>query len=195
MIGGVIVAMVLAVGIGVFALGNNDDSDMATESPRMSQESQNNSTNDTSTQQAQSSQNIVELAVATSDLSTLATAVTEAGLVDTLSAEGPFTVFAPTNEAFDALPDGTLDTLLMPENRSDLQGVLSYHVVTSKVMSSQLSDGQVIEAAQGGALTVRITDGKVMIEDATGAMAQVVTADIEASNGVVHVINKVLLPQ
>ena len=132
--------------------------------------------------------NIVELAVGTESLSTLVTAVKAAGLVETLSGEGPFTVFAPTNEAFAALPAGTLETLLKPENKQMLIDVLTYHVVGAKVMSTDLTNGQTAATVQGEDIMVDLTDG-VMISG-----AKVAAADVKATNGVVHVINKVILP-
>ena len=132
--------------------------------------------------------NIVELAVETESLSTLVTAVKAAGLVETLSGEGPFTVSAPTNEAFADLPEGTLATLLKPENKDQLVSVLTYHVVAASVMSTDLSDGQTAETVQGEEVTVDLSDG-AMING-----AKVTAADIKASNGVVHVIDKVILP-
>jgi uncharacterized surface protein with fasciclin (FAS1) repeats len=152
--------------------------------------SNNTESSQTVTQEApQSQQTIVDLAVATDDLSTLVTAVQAAGLVETLSGEGPFTVFAPTNDAFAALPEGTLDSLLLPENKQQLTDILTYHVVEGKVMSSDLSDGQVIKTVNGGELTVSIVDDVVKIGNAT-----VTTVDVEGSNGVVHIIDTVLLP-
>jgi uncharacterized surface protein with fasciclin (FAS1) repeats len=139
-------------------------------------------------------QNLVALAIATSDLSTLVTAVQAAELVDTLSGDGPFTVLAPTNAAFAALPAGTLDTLLLPENQADLQSVLTYHVIAANVLSSDLTNGQVVNTVNGGTLTVEITDAGVFFVDANGGRAQVTTADVEASNGTVHIIDAVLLP-
>lgn len=132
--------------------------------------------------------NIVETAVATDDLSTLVAAVTAADLVGTLSGAGPFTVFAPTNAAFEALPAGTLDNLLLPENKDQLVNILTYHVVPGAVVSSALTDGMEVTTVQGGTLTIALGD-QVLINDAT-----VVQADVEASNGVVHIIDKVLLP-
>jgi len=191
---GVIVAVLILVGGGVGIWAMSGDDETATET----QTSQSNQTASESAEESKvtaPTSNIVELAVATQDLSTLVTAVTEADLVETLSGTGPFTVFAPTNSAFASLPEGTLASLLLPENKAKLQAVLTYHVVAGKVMSSDLSNGQVVKTVQGANLTVRIADGKVMLEDATGAMAEVVTADIEATNGVVHVINSVVLPE
>jgi uncharacterized surface protein with fasciclin (FAS1) repeats len=132
--------------------------------------------------------NIVELAVGTESLSTLVTAVKAAGLVETLSGNGPFTVFAPTNEAFEALPDGTLESLLKPENKDQLVAVLTYHVIGAKVMSSDLKEGQKAKTVQGEEVTISLKGG------ASVSGAKVATADIKASNGVVHVIDKVILP-
>ena len=133
------------------------------------------------------SMNIVETAQGNEDLSTLVTAVTEADLVETLSGDGPFTVFAPTNEAFDALPAGALDELLA--NTDELTNVLTYHVVPSAAMAGDLSDGQELETVNGEMLTVSIDGDTVMINDAT-----VTQADVEASNGVIHIIDGVLMP-
>lgn len=187
----VAVLVLIGGGIGLFAMSQDDNN----ETTSTSQTTEQTSNESEQSEQAAPSSNIVELAVATQDLSTLVTAVTEAELVETLSGEGPFTVFAPTNSAFAALPEGTLDSLLLPENKATLQAVLTYHVVAGKVMSSDLSNGQIVKTVQGNNLTVEIMDGKVMLVDATGAKAEVVTADVEASNGVVHIINSVVLPE
>ena len=137
---------------------------------------------------------IVVLASNTPSLSTLVTAVKAASLVDTLQGQGPFTVFAPTNAAFEALPAGTLDTLLKPENVNTLKSILTYHVVPGKILASDLKDGQVITTVQGGNLTVSIMGGKVYLIDAKGNKVVVEAADVNADNGVVHVIGGVLLP-
>ena len=133
---------------------------------------------------------IVDTAVAAGSFNTLAAALTAADLVETLKGEGPFTVFAPTDDAFAALPDGTVDDLLKPENKDQLVAVLTYHVVPGKVMSGDIA-GKTMDVAtvQGGNLAVDATDG-VKIND-----ANVVSADVEASNGVIHVIDKVVLPE
>jgi len=132
--------------------------------------------------------NIVDLAVATDDLSTLVTAVTAAGLGDALSGDGPLTVFAPTNEAFAALPEGTVENLLLPENIDQLVDILKYHVVSANAHSSGLSSGNV-ETLNGDSVEVTVSDGGVMVNDAT-----VATADVIASNGIIHIIDKVLMP-
>jgi uncharacterized surface protein with fasciclin (FAS1) repeats len=131
---------------------------------------------------------IVSIASGADNLSTLVTAVQAAGLVETLQSEGPFTVFAPTNEAFAALPDGTLESLLLEENRDKLVQILTYHVVPGKVMSTDLEDGMMAETVEGSSITVDL-DGGVSIDN-----ANVVTADIEADNGVVHIIDAVIMP-
>jgi len=139
-------------------------------------------------QDTQPDKTIVQIASETESLSTLVTAVKAAGLVETLNGSGPFTVFAPTNEAFAALPEGTLEDLLKPENKEKLKKILTYHVVSGAVMSGDLSDGQSVMTVEGSDAMVSMKEG-AMIND-----AKVVKADIEASNGVVHVINKVMIP-
>ncbi len=134
-------------------------------------------------------QNIVELAQSQEDLSTLVEAVKAAGLVETLQGDGPFTVFAPTNAAFEALPEGTLETLLKPENKDQLTAVLTYHVVSGETASTDLSDGMQVATVEGSDAEVTLQDGAAMIEG-----AKVVMADVKASNGVVHVIDAVILP-
>lgn len=131
---------------------------------------------------------IVDTAVSAGSFSTLVAAVQAAGLVDTLKGDGPFTVFAPTDEAFAALPAGTVDDLLKPENKDKLAAILTYHVVSGKVMSTDLSDGMTAKTVEGSEITVDLDNG-VMIND-----ANVVTADVAADNGVIHVIDKVIMP-
>ncbi|MEP2773981.1 MAG: fasciclin domain-containing protein [Fulvivirga sp.] len=136
----------------------------------------------------EAAKDIVALAMETDALSTLVSAVKAADLVETLQGDGPFTVFAPTNEAFAALPEGTLDNLLKPENKDQLVAILTYHVVSGKVMSTDLSDGMKAATVNEAEVTISTTDG------AKVNGANVVTADVEASNGVVHVIDAVILP-
>ena len=135
------------------------------------------------------SSDIVDLAVSTEFLSTLVAAVKAGDLVETLKGDGPFTVFAPTNDAFSALPEGTLESLLLPENKDKLVAILSYHVVPGKVKSTDLSDGMMAKTVQGSEIKVGVSDSGIKINDAS-----VTSADIEASNGIVHVIDKVILP-
>jgi len=132
---------------------------------------------------------IVDTAVEAGSFTTLAAALEAAGLVETLKGEGPFTVFAPTDEAFAALPEGTVDSLLLPENQDQLVSILTYHVVPGEVMSGDLSDGMTAETVNGQEVTISVGDS-VMVDGAT-----VVTPDIEASNGVIHVIDQVILPE
>jgi uncharacterized surface protein with fasciclin (FAS1) repeats len=130
---------------------------------------------------------IVAIASETEGFSTLVAALTAASLVETLQGEGPFTVFAPTDDAFAALPEGLLEKLLLPENVGVLTSILTYHVVSGKVMSTDVMAGDV-PSVEGSSITLGTTDG-VQVNDAT-----VVSADIEASNGVIHVIDKVIVP-
>lgn len=146
--------------------------------------------------------NIVENAMNSADHTTLVAAVKAAGLVETLQGAGPFTVFAPTNAAFDALPAGTVDTLLKPENKEMLVKVLTCHVVGAKAMAADvqkmvMDDGgkHVIETLGGCKITAEAKDGMIMLTDETGGVAHVTIADVVQSNGVIHVIDKVLLPK
>lgn len=133
---------------------------------------------------------IVDTAVAAGSFNTLAKALTAADLVSTLKGKGPFTVFAPTDDAFAKLPAGTLDDLLKPENKEKLRSILLYHVVSGKVTSKQVVKLNSAKTVNGQSVTIVVKDGKVMVNNAT-----VTKADIECSNGVIHVIDTVLLPQ
>lgn len=133
---------------------------------------------------------VVDIAVGSPDHTTLVTAVTAAGLVETLSGPGPFTIFAPTNAAFAALPAGTVENLVKPESKDQLTSTLTYHVVSGNVLAADLSDGQKVTTLNGQELTVSIANGVVKINGAT-----VTAADLAGSNGVIHVIDGVLLPQ
>ncbi len=136
------------------------------------------------------SKNIVENAVGSSDHTTLVAAVKAAGLVETLSGAGPFTVFAPTNEAFDKVPKAALDGLMKPENKDALTKVLTYHVVPGALKAADLTDGQKLKTVQGEELTVSVKDGVVKINGATVTIPNVIS-----SNGVTHVIDAVLMPK
>ncbi len=133
---------------------------------------------------------IVDIAIADGRFNTLVAAVTAAELVDTLNGEGPFTVFAPTDDAFAALPAGTLDSLLLPENKQQLTDILLYHVVSGKVMAADVVGLSSAPTVLGKDITIKVEDGKVFLNDTV----QVIITDIEASNGVIHVIDAVLLP-
>ena len=147
------------------------------------------------------SRDIIDNAVNSADHTTLVAAVKAAGLVDTLKGAGPFTVFAPTNAAFDALPAGTVDTLLKPENKPTLAAVLTYHVVAGKLdagaIAARIKAGggkATLATVQGGSLTARAAGNGVTITDAKGNVANVTIANVEQSNGVIHVVDAVLLP-
>ena len=133
---------------------------------------------------------IVDTAVAAGSFKTLVAAVKAAGLVETLKGKGPFTVFAPTDEAFAKLPAGTLDNLLKPENKEKLKGILTYHVVPGKFMAKDVVTLKEAKTVNGQMLTIAVKDGKVMVDK-----ANVAKTDVAASNGVIHVIDAVLLPK
>lgn len=145
---------------------------------------------------------LVDVAAGNKDFSTLVAAVKAASLVETLKSEGPFTVFAPTNDAFNKLPEGTVPTLLKKENKGQLTAVLTYHVVAGKFMAQDVlkainnNDGAFeIPTVQGQVLVASIKDGNVILTDANGNTSTIVATDVKASNGVIHVIDQVLLPK
>jgi uncharacterized surface protein with fasciclin (FAS1) repeats len=183
-------AAVGALVLGVAACGDDDDGDAAEVTAPAPGTTAMSDAASTPAEPA----TVVDVAASDADFSTLVTAVQSAGLVDTLSAGGPFTVFAPTNEAFSALPAGTLDTLLKPENKAQLTSVLTYHVVPGAVLSGALSDGMVVTTVEGQTLKVGVGAGGVTLTDVSGNTVSVAKADLQAGNGVVHVIDGVLLP-
>jgi uncharacterized surface protein with fasciclin (FAS1) repeats len=140
------------------------------------------------------SKNIVQYAVNSKDHNTLVSAVKAAGLVDTLSGPGPFTVFAPTNAAFGKLPKGTVETLVKPESKATLTKILTYHVVPGKLSAADLTDGKKLTTVEGETLTVKHDGNKIWIVDAKGGKSQVTIPDVNQSNGVIHVVNTVLMP-
>jgi uncharacterized surface protein with fasciclin (FAS1) repeats len=147
------------------------------------------------------SKTIVDNAVNSADHTTLVAAVKAAGLVEVLSSRGPFTVFAPTNAAFDQLPAGTVDTLLKPENKAMLTKVLTYHVVAGKVdsktLASLIKKGKgkaLLKTVSGGTLTAMMDGGKIVLADEKGGTSMVTIGDVYQSNGIIHVVNAVLLP-
>ena len=140
------------------------------------------------------SKNIVQNAVNSKDHTTLVAAVKAAGLVDTLEGKGPFTVFAPTNEAFAKLPAGTVDTLVKPENKATLTKILTYHVVAGKLEASDLTDGKKLKTVQGEDLTVKRDGDKIMIIDAKGGSSMITIKNVNQSNGVIQVVDTVLMP-
>ena len=146
---------------------------------------------------------IVEVAQGNADFSTLVAAVTAAGLGETLSGAGPFTVFAPTNAAFEKVPQAARDTLMSPAGKEDLTGILTYHVVEGETLAAALTqaitaagaEGAKLTTVNGAVLTAKAADGKVTLTDAAGNVANVTQTDIDASNGVIHVIDTVLMPK
>src|SRR6266481_461137 len=140
------------------------------------------------------SKNIIQNAVNSKDHTTLVAAVKAAGLVETLEGKGPFTVFAPTNTAFGKLPAGAVDSLVKPENKATLTKILTYHVVPGKLAASDLTDGKKLKTAEGEELTVKHQDGKVWIIDAKGGSSMVTISNVNQSNGVIHVVDTVLMP-
>lgn len=140
------------------------------------------------------SKNIVQNAVHSKDHTTLVAAVKAAGLVDTLSGPGPFTVFAPTNAAFAKLPKGTVETLVKPENKETLTKILTYHVVPGRLEAADLTDGKKLTTVEGEELTVRNSHGRISIIDAKGDESRVTIPNVNQSNGVIHVVNTVLMP-
>lgn len=169
-------ALTAVAAFGVAACGSDDNSTSSSSAP-------------TPAATAPAAKNIVGVAQGTQSLSTLVQAVTAADLAKTLQGKGPYTVFAPTDQAFRSLPKGTLDTLLKPANRDQLTSILTYHVVPGKLTASQLKDGQELTTVNGDKLKVSIDGKTVKVGDAT-----VTKADVPASNGVVHVIDTVLQP-
>lgn len=140
------------------------------------------------------SRNIIENMVNSKDHATLIAAVKAAGFVDTLAGKGPLTVFAPTNAAFGKLPSGTLDGLLKPENKAALAKILAYHVVAEKLAAADLTDGRTLRTVEGEELTVKLDGSRIWLLDAKGGKASLTTTDAVQSNGVIHVIDSVLMP-
>ncbi|MFZ9864325.1 MAG: fasciclin domain-containing protein [Ilumatobacteraceae bacterium] len=178
-------AVALAATALLVACGSDDDDTATTEAPATSEAPSTEAPMGT---EAPAAEDIVAIASANEDFSTLVAAVSAAGLVETLQGEGPFTVFAPTNAAFDALPAGLVDKLLMPENKDVLVKILTYHVVSGAIMAADVTAGDVA-SVEGGMIAVTTNDGGVQVNGAS-----VVSADIVASNGVIHVIDAVILP-
>ena len=169
--------------VGLSACGGGEATDDSENGDDMANE-------DDAPAMTQDSLTIVDIAVSDARFTTLVTALDSTDLVSSLSEDGPFTVFAPTNEAFEALPDGALEDLIGAEDKSQLESILLYHVVEGSTMSGDLADGeQMVPTLQGDDLTIEVSDEGVMVGD-----AQVVEADIEAANGVIHVVDGVLMP-
>ncbi len=186
------VAAVLALALTTAACGSDDADTAAASSAPMT----TSAAPSPSPSESMATADIVDTAVAAGNFTTLAAALQAAGLVDTLKGDGPFTVFAPTDDAFAKLPAGTVDTLLK-DPKGDLTQILTYHVVPGKVMAAEVVklDGQKVKTVQGGELTIGVDGDKVTLTDATGNTVNVTMTDVEASNGVIHVIDGVLMPK
>lgn len=179
-------AVGIAAGTLVLAACGSDSNDA--NDADTSEEAADESGEEVSAEDSAEAGTIVDVAVAAGSFDTLVAAVTAADLAETLSAEGPYTVFAPTDEAFAALPDGLVDALLLPENVDALTAILTYHVLDVEVPSSEVAPGDV-ETVQGESVTIGVDGETVTVNDAT-----VIAVDVEASNGVIHVIDAVLVP-
>jgi uncharacterized surface protein with fasciclin (FAS1) repeats len=193
---GATLALVAVAGLTVAACSDDDSSDASaseeTETTAPTTTAANESEQSDPADEPAADATIVDIAASNPDFSTLVTAVEAAGLAETLAGSGPFTVFAPTNDAFAKLPAGTVETLLDPANKDQLTSILTYHVVPAEVMAADVTAGEVT-TVNGAAFGVS-TDGGVVISDGQGGTANVVQTDIVASNGVIHVIDAVLLP-
>jgi uncharacterized surface protein with fasciclin (FAS1) repeats len=189
----IIIAAGMIVGLSIAAAGCSP-APMATSAAPAPASSSSAPSSTPSMSASAAGKDIVDTAVAAGGFTTLATALTAADLVETLKGDGPFTVFAPTDEAFAALPKGALDKLVADKKK--LTAVLTYHVISGEVMASQVAgmNGQKVKTVQGGEITIKVADGKVSLTDAAGNTVNVIKTDVTASNGVIHVIDGVLMP-
>ena len=189
--------------IASIAFTSCKDNEKNTSEETMTEEEIAMETTDVSTEATMPEQEtIAEIAMGNEDFSTLVTAVKAAGLAETLNSEGPFTVFAPTNAAFDKLPEGTVSTLVEPANKEKLAGILKYHVVSGEYMAADVvkaindNDGSfTIPTVQGGELTATLEGENVILTDAAGNKSTVIMTDVDASNGVIHAIDAVVMPK
>jgi uncharacterized surface protein with fasciclin (FAS1) repeats len=172
----------IVIGIAACNVGN-------TPAPTVAAATETDAVGQSAVQDDESQKDVVKVAASSKDHSTLVAAVKAAELVDALSNAGPFTVFAPTNAAFDALPKGTVEELLKPENKEKLQDILQYHVYVGSLKTDMMQDGQTLNEVNGGNITISKKDGKVLINGSAR-----IIASIPASNGIIHVIDAVLLP-
>lgn len=189
--------------IASIAFTSCKDNEKDTSEETMTEEEMAMETTDVSTEATMPEQEtIAEIAMGNEDFSTLVTAVKAAGLAETLKSEGPFTVFAPTNAAFDKLPEGTVSALVEPANKEKLAGILKYHVVSGEYMAADVvkaindNDGSfTIPTVQGGELTATLEGENVILTDAAGNKSTVIMTDVDASNGVIHAIDAVVMPK
>lgn len=187
-----VIAMIAAISVSCDGKKKEAETEVAVDSTEVAAD----------TTQVVAATTIVDVAAGNPDFSTLVAAVKAAGLVETLSSEGPFTVFAPTNAAFEKLPAGTVDGLLKPENVEKLKGLLTYHVVAGKfdaaAVTGAITKGNgkyTVTTVQGGKIDLSLKDGKVVLTDANGKTSTVAIADVAASNGVIHAIDSVVMPK
>ncbi|AJK68803.1 fasciclin domain-containing protein [Corynebacterium marinum] len=192
-----VISLALALGACAESTDSGDSADTTTATvaeTTTTEATETTEVTETTTAEAATT-DIVDTAVAAGDFTTLATALEAANLVETLKGPGPFTVFAPTDEAFDALPEGTLDELLA-DPTGDLAEILKYHVIEGEVMAADVleMDGQSVATVQGAELTIEVDGEQVTLVDNSGNRVNVVSTDVDASNGVIHVLDAVLLP-
>ncbi|MFD2246248.1 fasciclin domain-containing protein [Pontibacter ruber] len=184
------ILLAVAAGAMLVACNSSDPQTTASANQETSTASEEQaSAGQSAVQDDESQKNVVQVAASSPDHTTLVTAVKAAGLVDVLTNAGPFTVFAPTNAAFEKLPAGTVEDLLAPEKRSDFRSILQYHVYVGVLNTDNIEDGQSLGQVNGGRVTMGVKDGKVTVNGAN------IVASIPTSNGVIHVIDQVLLPQ
>lgn len=183
------VALAIVIASGAMLASCNSSEQPATTTEVHNEVTEEATAGQSAVQDDESQKNVVQVAATSPDHTTLVTAVKTAGLVDVLTNAGPFTVFAPTNAAFEQLPAGTVEGLLQPEKRSDLRNILQYHVYVGVLQAESFEDGQSLGQVNGGRVTMGVKDGKVTVNGAN------ILASIPTSNGVIHVIDKVLLPQ
>ncbi|NEM96728.1 fasciclin domain-containing protein [Pontibacter burrus] len=183
------VALAIVIASGAMLASCNSSEQQTTTTEVHNEATEEATAGQSAVQDDESQKNVVQVAAASPDHTTLVTAVKTAGLVDVLTNAGPFTVFAPTNAAFEQLPAGTVEGLLQPEKRSDLRNILQYHVYVGVLQAESFEDGQSLGQVNGGRVTMGVKDGKVTVNGAN------ILASIPTSNGVIHVIDKVLLPQ
>ncbi len=183
------ISLLAALSIGLFITSCSQDNNSETTTAATTETAGTEAAGQSGVQDDMSQKNVVQVAMGSKDHTTLVTAVKAAELVDALSNAGPFTVFAPTNAAFDKLPAGTVEGLLKPEKKEELADILQYHVSVGVYTADQLQDGQTLGQVNGGNITISKKDGKIMVNGAA-----TVVASIPASNGIIHVIDGVLLP-
>jgi uncharacterized surface protein with fasciclin (FAS1) repeats len=179
----------IALGVTLFFCASCNSEKNSVSEPPAAKEENANGAGQSAVKDDESQKDVVKVAASSKDHTTLVAAVKAADLVNALSNAGPFTVFAPTNAAFDKLPKGTVEDLLKPENKEKLQDILQYHVFVGTLKTDLMQDGQVLNEVNGGNITIQKKDGKVMINNSA-----TIIASIPASNGIIHVIDGVLLP-